>query len=87
MTDKDMFKEAFPQTDQVGGDWYKNYKIQPYEFIRKNNLNHYQGVIIKYVVRYLQKGKQEDLRKIIHYTKLEIHHLDDEEVKRKYRKK
>jgi hypothetical protein len=23
MTDKDMFKEAFPQTDQVGGDWYK----------------------------------------------------------------
>ena len=86
MTDENMFKDAFPHIDQVGGDHYKNYKIQPYEFIRKNNLNHYQGVIIKYVVRYLQKGKQEDLKKIIHYTKLEIHHLDDEEIKAKYEK-
>jgi hypothetical protein len=43
--------------------------------------------VIKYVVRYLEKGGIEDLEKIIHYTQLEIHKLKDDEVKAKYKKK
>ena len=35
MTNKDIFKEAFPQSRQVGGKHYKNFPIQPYEFISK----------------------------------------------------
>jgi hypothetical protein len=33
MTDKDMFDDAFPQNKQIGGSHYKNFHIQPYEFI------------------------------------------------------
>ena len=35
---------------QIGGKHYKDYKIQPYEFIQANDLNYLQGVIIKYIV-------------------------------------
>ena len=36
MTDKDMFDKAFPQDKQIGGTHYKNFRIQPFEFITKN---------------------------------------------------
>ena len=72
MTNKDIFKEAFPQSRQVGGKHYKNFPIQPYEFISKNNLSFFQGCVVKYVCRYLQKNGIEDLEKIKHYCDLEI---------------
>ena len=56
MTSKDIFNEAFPQGRQVGGKHYKNFPIQPYEFISKNNLSFFQGCVVKYVCRYLQKN-------------------------------
>ena len=57
MTDKDMFDGAFPQDRQVGGSHYKNFYIQPWDFIRKNGLNPFQANIIKYACRYLIRGK------------------------------
>ena len=60
---------------QVGGTHYKDHKIQPYEFIQKNNLNYLQGVVIKYIVRYKDKNGIEDLEKIIHYCQLEIERI------------
>jgi len=77
MTNKDMFNDAFPQERQVGGSHYKNFKIQPYEFISKNNLSFFQGCVVKYVCRYLYKNKVEDLQKIIHYCELEILKITD----------
>ena len=77
MTNKDIFKEAFPQSRQVGGKHYKNYPIQPYEFISKNNLSFFQGCVVKYVCRYLQKNGIEDLEKIKHNCDLEIKKLKD----------
>ena len=77
MTSKDIFKEAFPQSRQVGGKHYKNFPIQPYEFISKNNLSFFQGCVVKYVCRYLQKNGIEDLEKIKHYCDLEIKKLKD----------
>ena len=38
MTHKDIFDDAFPQNRQIGGSHYKKMKIQPYEFISKNDL-------------------------------------------------
>ena len=35
MTSKDDLESAFPQSRQVGGSHYKNFHIQPYEFISK----------------------------------------------------
>src|SRR5262245_21815706 len=55
---------------QVGGDHYKNYHIQPFEFAMANNLNFLQGTIIKYVLRYKQKGGLEDLKKASHTLSL-----------------
>jgi hypothetical protein len=77
MTSKDIFNEAFPQGRQVGGKHYKNFPIQPYEFISKNNLSFFQGCVVKYVCRYLQKNGIEDLEKIKHYCDLEIKKLKD----------
>jgi hypothetical protein len=77
MTHKDIFKNVFPEEKQIGGSHYKNFTIQPYEFITKNNLSFFQGNVVKYVCRYLNKNGIEDLQKIIHYCELEIKYLKE----------
>ena len=78
MTNKALFESTFPQSKQIGGSHYKNFRIQPYEFISKNNLSFFQGCVVKYVCRYLKKDKIKDLEKIIHYCELEIKKLRDD---------
>ena len=82
MTDKSIFKDAFHQDKQIGGSHYKSFLIQPYEFISKNDLSFFQGNVIKYVCRYLNKNGIEDLNKIIHYCELEKKKLKDMEKKK-----
>ena len=77
MTHKNDCDESFPQDKQIGGSHYKKFKIQPYEFISKNDLSFFQGNVIKYVCRYLHKNKIEDLEKIKHYCDLEIKKMKD----------
>ena len=61
----------FKATDrQIGGKHYKNFKIQPIEFITANKLNFIQGCVIKYICRYNKKNGNEDLDKVIHYCEL-----------------
>tara|TARA_R100000030_G_scaffold90311_1_gene74952 strand:+ start:529 stop:774 length:246 start_codon:yes stop_codon:yes gene_type:complete len=81
MTNKDIFKDIFPQDRQIGGSHYKDFVIQPYEFISKNDLSFFQGNVIKYVCRYLNKNGIEDLNKIIHYCELEKKKLKDAKKK------
>ena len=57
---------------QVGGNHYKKYKIQPIEFILKNNIGFCEANIIKYVLRFKEKGGVEDLLKAKHYIELLI---------------
>ena len=58
---------------QVGGDHYKNFKIQPFDFIYYNNIPFTEGCIIKYICRYEKKGTPiEDLKKIKHYVDILI---------------
>ena len=78
MTNKDLLENAFPQDKQIGGSHYKFYKIQPYEFISKNELTFFQGNVVKYVLRYPYKNGIEDLEKIKHYCDLEILKLKDD---------
>jgi len=59
-----------PLKKQCGGSHYKNFKIQPIEFIVKNNFNFIEGNVIKYISRYKNKGGNEDLLKIKHYIDL-----------------
>ena len=59
---------------QVGGKHYKQFKIQPVEFIHINRLGYIVGNIIKYVCRYPLKHSSgiEDLRKARHYIDMLI---------------
>jgi len=59
---------------QVGGDHYKKYKIQPYQFFLANQIPHHKAAIIRRILRYDQptgRGK-EDLEKIRHEIELII---------------
>ena len=80
MTNNGMFDEAKDADEkQIGGNHYRSFLIQPWTFIRKNGLNPFQANVIKYVCRYLFKGKTiEDIDKIIHYCELEKQHLKEE---------
>lgn len=57
---------------QEGGNHYKNYKIQPIEFIHTNNIPFIESNIIKYVMRHRDKNGKEDLLKAKHYIDLLI---------------
>ena len=57
---------------QVGGKHYLKYKIQPVEVIIKNNIGFVEGNIIKYVLRFKEKGGVQDLLKAKHYIELLI---------------
>ena len=56
--------------EQVGGKHYKNFRIQPAEFINENKLLFAEGNAIKYICRHSVKGKQQDIEKAIHYLKM-----------------
>lgn len=52
--------------EQVGGDHYKDMKIQPFEYALANEIPYVEGTIIKYVSRWRKKGGLEDLKKARH---------------------
>ena len=56
---------------QTGGDHYKDCKIQPVEYIHANQLDYFEGNVIKYVTRHRTKGEgKKDIEKAIHYAEL-----------------
>jgi hypothetical protein len=57
---------------QVGGSHYKDFAIQPIDFVIGNKLGFCEGNIIKYVCRHKKKGGLEDLLKARHYLDLLI---------------
>ena len=72
MTHKDDFKGLTYDSleKQVGGKHYKNFRIQPAEFINENKLLFAEGNAIKYICRHSLKGKEEDIKKAIHYLEM-----------------
>lgn len=57
---------------QIGGSHYKDFEIQPIEFIHKNGIGFIVGNVIKYVCRYKAKGGTTDLEKAKHYIDMLI---------------
>ena len=74
-----MLEEAFPQDKQIGGSHYKFFRFNPTNLFQRNGLTFFQGNVVKYVCRYIEKDKIKDLEKIIHYCELEIKRLKDNE--------
>jgi len=61
-------KSAFDS--QVGGSHYKNFTIQPAEFILKNNIRGGVSDIIEYIIRYREKGGLQDLKKVVQWARM-----------------
>jgi hypothetical protein len=58
--------------EQVGGGHYKDFAIQPAEFIHRNGIGYIEGAVIKYCCRWKGKNGVEDLKKAKHYLELLI---------------
>lgn len=56
-----------PSKTQVGGDHYLKASIQPWDYIKANNLGFFEGNIIKYITRWRAKDGLQDLKKARHY--------------------
>ena len=67
---EDVTEEATAFETQVGGSHYKQFNIQPTEYILANNLGFLEGNVIKYVTRYKYKNGVEDIDKAIHYLQI-----------------
>ena len=61
-----------PYEKQVGGNLYQTMKIQPAEFINKNQMKFAEGNAIKYICRHINKGGEQDLQKAKHYIDMII---------------
>jgi hypothetical protein len=57
---------------RVGGSHYKNFAIQPAEFLRANKVPHLEGEAIYRILRHANKDKRKDLEKAIHTLQLII---------------
>lgn len=57
---------------QIGGNHYKQLKIQPVEYIFANGIGYFEGNVIKYVTRWKDKNGVADLEKAKHYIELLI---------------
>ena len=55
---------------QIGGSHYKDFPIQPGEFIYRNGLGWHEGNAVKYICRHRVKGGRQDIEKAIHYLSL-----------------
>jgi hypothetical protein len=55
---------------QIDGNHYKQFKIQPVEFIYANSIGYMEGNVIKYVCRHHFKNGRQDLLKARHYIDL-----------------
>ena len=67
----EAIKEGEALDIQIGGNHYKDCKIQPVEYIHANQLDYFEGNVIKYVTRHRTKGEgKKDIEKAIHYAEL-----------------
>jgi hypothetical protein len=69
-TNREKIKDTYDK--QIGGDHYKNYKIQPSVFVNSNKMLFAEGNAIKYICRHSLKGGKEDLLKAKHYIDMII---------------
>lgn len=59
-----------PLYEQVDGTHYKQFTIQPVEFITCNKIPFLEGCVIKRMCRHENKAGLEDLKKAIHEIRL-----------------
>ena len=66
----ESLEKSNPLQTQVGGNHYKDLKIQPIEYIHANGFDFLTSNVIKYASRHKNKNGAQDIRKAIHYCQL-----------------
>jgi len=67
------FKRGSALDKQIGGEHYKNAKIDPIELIVAHNLDFIDGNIIKYAIRKKNfESQREKYEKIKHYCEIAL---------------
>lgn len=56
--------------DPEGSAHYKKMAVEPVDYIAANDLNFFEGNVIKYVSRHRDAGGVKDIEKAIHYCKM-----------------
>lgn len=75
--------EAVPTDAVVKPSHYTKWKIEPINFIMRNDMPFWMGNVVKYCMRADDKNGVEDLRKAIRYIEFRIRHLEgDVEITR-----
>lgn len=59
-----------PLDSQIGGSHYREFAIQPAEFITMNNIGFLEGCVIKRMCRHDKKDGFKDLMKAVHEIQL-----------------
>lgn len=74
LADNKEDKTDNPWEKQIGGNHYKGYAIEPFEFFYVNNIPHHKATIIRRILRYDHPtgGGIKDLKKIKHEVDLII---------------
>ena len=71
MKERSSTDSSKPLEVQVGGNHYRDCGIQPVEYIHANNLDYFEGNVVKYITRHRTKGQgRKDIEKAIHYAQL-----------------
>ncbi len=61
-----IFEKKSANQNQVGGNHYTKQRIQTWDFVTENNIPFLEGMVIKYVSRWREKGGVKDLEKAKH---------------------
>jgi hypothetical protein len=61
-----MDLEQKPSDRQVGGEHYRQRSIQPWDIWQEYGMNAFEGAVLKYLLRWRDKGGVEDLKKARH---------------------
>ena len=71
MTNKDIFKKStYKSLQEQVSKHYQKYEDSTCKFINENKLLFAEGNAIKYICRHQSKGKEEDIKKAIHYLEM-----------------
>ena len=76
-TDSQAGNSASASDIQVGGAHYKKCEIQPWDYTIANDLDYFQGSIIKYVTRWKDKGWIQDQYKARHFLDKYIETMEE----------
>lgn len=65
--------------NQIGGQHYKHFEIQPIVYCEKNKLTPLESFVVKYVSRHRFKNKLADIEKAIHCLEMikELYYKDE----------